>query len=190
MDDGWFGKRNSDDSSLGDWVVNEEKINGGLHKLAEDVKKTGMKFGIWVEPEMISPDSDLYKEHPDWVIYGSETGSVVQSRGIYHFPYQQSVLTDEDEQCSSLGNSTTSWGAASAETCIRAEIEHPYSCGQFVWSGFDFIGEPTPYHTRSSYFGQIDTAGFSKGFLLYLQVRMDRLQKRSHGSYFSLLGFQ
>lgn len=48
--------------------MNEEKINGGLHKLAEDVKKTGMKFGIWVEPEMISPDSDLYKEHPDWAI--------------------------------------------------------------------------------------------------------------------------
>ena len=49
-----------------------------------------------------------HREHPDWVIYGSETASVVQSRGIYHFPYGQSVLTDEDEQCSALGNSTTS----------------------------------------------------------------------------------
>ena len=56
-----------------------------------------------------------HEKHPDWMIYGSETGSIVQSRGIYHFPYQQSVLADEDEQCSSLGNSTTSWGAKSTD---------------------------------------------------------------------------
>ena len=54
MDDGWFGKRNCDDSSLGDWFVNEQKINGGLYSLVENVKKLGMKFGIWIEPEMIS----------------------------------------------------------------------------------------------------------------------------------------
>ncbi len=130
-------------------------------KCADIVKNVGYNYGEKYYDAH-------HKEHPDWVIYGSETGSVVQSRGIYHFPYQQSVLTDEDEQCSSLGNSTTSWGAASAEACIKAEIEHPYSCGQFVWSGFDFIGEPTPYHTRSSYFGQIDTAGFPKdSFYIY-----------------------
>lgn len=103
-----------------------------------------------------------HAEHPDWILYGSETGSIVQSRGIYHFPYQQSVLADEDEQCSSLGNSTTSWGAESTEACLLAERDHEFSCGQFVWTGFDYIGEPTPYHTRNSYFGQIDTAGFPK----------------------------
>ncbi|MDD3277289.1 MAG: glycoside hydrolase family 2 TIM barrel-domain containing protein [Lachnospiraceae bacterium] len=103
-----------------------------------------------------------HREHPDWIIYGSETASTVQSRGIYHFPYQQSVLADEDEQCSALGNSTTSWGAKSSEYCIMAERDHEYSCGQFLWTGFDYIGEPTPYHTRNSYFGQIDTAGFPK----------------------------
>ncbi|MCI5647948.1 MAG: DUF4982 domain-containing protein [Fusicatenibacter sp.] len=109
-----------------------------------------------------------HREHPDWIIYGSETSSTVQSRGIYHFPYQQSVLADEDEQCSSLGNSTTSWGAASSEACIRAERDHAYSCGQFLWTGFDYIGEPTPYHTRNSYFGQVDTAGFPKdSFYIY-----------------------
>ena len=57
MDDGWFGKRSFDDSSLGDWFVNEEKIKGGLNELVENVKKLGMKFGIWIEPEMISPES-------------------------------------------------------------------------------------------------------------------------------------
>lgn len=69
MDDGWFGKRNSDTCSLGDWIVNEEKIKGGLKYLVDEVKKIGLKFGIWIEPEMISPDSDLYRRHPEWAIH-------------------------------------------------------------------------------------------------------------------------
>lgn len=68
MDDGWFGNRHFDGCALGDWVVNEEKLNGGLAYLVDEVNKLGMKFGIWFEPEMISPDSDLYREHPDWAI--------------------------------------------------------------------------------------------------------------------------
>lgn len=103
-----------------------------------------------------------HREHPDWIIYGSETSSTVQSRGIYHFPLSQSVLADDDEQCSSLGNSSTSWGAKSTESCIIADRDASYSLGQFLWSGFDYIGEPTPYHTKNSYFGQLDTAGFKK----------------------------
>lgn len=68
MDDGWFGKRNDDNSSLGDWYVNEEKLGGTLTKLIERVNVEGVKFGIWIEPEMVSEDSDLYREHPDWAI--------------------------------------------------------------------------------------------------------------------------
>ena len=68
MDDGWFGKRNDDNTSLGDWQVNEEKITGGLKHLVEEVNRIGLKFGIWFEPEMISPESELYREHPDWAI--------------------------------------------------------------------------------------------------------------------------
>ena len=68
MDDGWFGKRNDDNSSLGDWYVNEEKLGGTLTKLIERVNAEGVKFGIWIEPEMVSEDSDLYREHPDWAI--------------------------------------------------------------------------------------------------------------------------
>lgn len=68
MDDGWFGKRNDDNSSLGDWYVNEEKLGGTLTKLIERVNAEGVKFGIWIEPEMVSEDSDLYREHPDWTI--------------------------------------------------------------------------------------------------------------------------
>ncbi|NLP08688.1 MAG: alpha-galactosidase, partial [Clostridiaceae bacterium] len=69
MDDGWFGKRSDDNSSLGDWVVNEEKLKGGLKHLVDEVNKLGMDFGIWFEPEMVSPDSDLYRAHPDWCIH-------------------------------------------------------------------------------------------------------------------------
>ncbi len=68
MDDGWFGKRGDDNSSLGDWTVNEEKLPGGLKYLVDEVNKIGLKFGIWFEPEMISPESELYRRHPDWAI--------------------------------------------------------------------------------------------------------------------------
>lgn len=108
----------------------------------------------------------IYDEHhekyPDWVIYGSETASVVHSRGIYHFPLKKLLLADDDEQCSALGNSTTSWGAESVEKCITDDRDASYCMGQFIWTGFDYIGEPTPYKTKNSYYGQIDTAGFPK----------------------------
>lgn len=68
MDDGWFGHRDADNSSLGDWFVYEKKLEGGLKALVDKVNALGMKFGIWFEPEMISPDSELYKAHPDWAI--------------------------------------------------------------------------------------------------------------------------
>ena len=68
MDDGWFGYRNDDNTSLGDWTVNEKKLQGGLKCLVDEVNKIGLKFGIWFEPEMISPDSELYRAHPDWAI--------------------------------------------------------------------------------------------------------------------------
>ena len=68
MDDGWFGKRDSDNCSLGDWYINEKKIKGGLKALVDRVNALGLKFGIWFEPEMISPDSDLYRMHPEWCL--------------------------------------------------------------------------------------------------------------------------
>ncbi len=68
LDDGWFGKREDDNSSLGDWVVNTEKLKKGLGGVAESAHKRGLKFGLWFEPEMISVDSDLYRAHPDWAL--------------------------------------------------------------------------------------------------------------------------
>ena len=75
---------------------------------------------------------------------------------------EQSIMSDADQQCSALGNSNTSWGADSLQRILIEDKNHPFSLGQFIWSGIDYIGEPTPYHTRSCYFGQADTACFPK----------------------------
>jgi alpha-galactosidase len=69
VDDGWFGARNTDHAGLGDWVVNREKFPNGLKPLIDKVHGLGMSFGLWVEPEMVNPDSDLYRRHPDWVLH-------------------------------------------------------------------------------------------------------------------------
>lgn len=116
--------------------------------------------------------------HPDWMIYGSETASVVQSRGIYHFPMSQALLVDDDFQCSSLGNSRTSWGAKSHQACLASEEAYPYHLGQFLWSGIDYIGEPTPYHTKNSYLGLVDTAGLPKDAFYIYQAGWHRWQDR------------
>ncbi|WP_042459933.1 alpha-galactosidase [Neobacillus dielmonensis] len=69
LDDGWFGQRHNDKSSLGDWYVNKKKLPSGLNGIAEYVQNKGMQFGLWVEPEMVSPDSELYRQHPDWCLH-------------------------------------------------------------------------------------------------------------------------
>ncbi|SCY44723.1 beta-galactosidase [Lachnospiraceae bacterium XBB2008] len=124
-------------------------------KCADILKVAGYNYGE-------SCYEEHHAKHPDWIIYGSETSSITQSRGVYHLPLSANSLGEEDEQCSALGNSTTSWSAKSYEACVCIDRDTPYSLGQFLWSGFDYIGEPTPYKTRNSYFGQIDTAGFPK----------------------------
>ncbi|HHL2031735.1 TPA: alpha-galactosidase [Clostridium perfringens] len=69
LDDGWFGKRNNDNAGLGDWTVNKEKFPNGLNEIIEYINKLGMDFGIWIEPEMVNKDSELYRSHPDWIIH-------------------------------------------------------------------------------------------------------------------------
>lgn len=138
---------------------------------ADIVKVAGYNYGEKCYEEQ-------HREHPDWMMYGSETASIVQSRGIYHFPFCESILSEEDEQCSALGNSITSWGASSWENCIADDRDPAYIWGQFLWSGFDYIGEPTPYHTKNSYFGQLDTAGFPKdSYYVYQAEWTDGTQK-------------
>ncbi len=69
LDDGWFGKRTSDEAGLGDWVENPDRLPNGLKGLAEKVNALGMRFGLWFEPEMVNPDSDLFRAHPDWILH-------------------------------------------------------------------------------------------------------------------------
>ena len=127
----------------------------GAQKCADVLKLAGYNYAEKLYEQH-------HREHPDWVIYGSETASLLASRGIYHFPIGTDILSDEDLQCSALGNSNTSWGATDLSKMLADDLNTPFSMGQFIWSGTDYIGEPTPYHTRCCYFGQADTAGFPK----------------------------
>ena len=81
LDDGWFGTRNDDNQGLGDWTVNCEKLPGGLDPLIEQINALGMKFGLWIEPEMVNPKSELYEKHKDWVIH-------LPNRDEYYFRNQ------------------------------------------------------------------------------------------------------
>ena len=139
-------------------------------KCADIVKYAGYNYGEKYYEKH-------HEEHPDWIIYGSETASMVHSRGVYRFPLKQPMLADEDEQCSAIGNSSTSWGARNVETCVSKDRDMEFSFGQFLWTGFDYIGEPTPYHTKNSYFGQVDTAGFAKDSFYAFQAEWTDVKK-------------
>lgn len=135
--------------------------NENAQKCSDVVKLAGYNYSEYLYDEH-------HKKYPDWVIYGSETASAVRSRGIYRFPAELPLLTGEDCQCSSLDNSVVGWGS-SAMKSWRLDRDCPFCCGQFIWTGFDYIGEPTPYNTKNSYFGIVDTAGFPKDIYYFYQ---------------------
>ena len=93
VDDGWFGERDSDHAGLGDWYVNAEKFPNGLKPLIDCVQELGMDFGIWIEPEMVNEDSDLYRKHPEW-IYRYETRPVLEGRYQYMLDLTNPDVTD------------------------------------------------------------------------------------------------
>ena len=82
LDDGWFGKRCGEQAGLGDWVANPDRLKNGITGLAQRIEDLGMKFGLWFEPEMVNKDSDLYREHPDWII---QTPGRRNSHGRYQY---------------------------------------------------------------------------------------------------------
>ncbi|MCM1334832.1 MAG: DUF4982 domain-containing protein [Bacteroides sp.] len=139
---------------------------GNAQKVADYLKLSGYNY-----------TEDVYDEHhaahPDWFIYGSETASTVRSRGVYHMPASVPLLTHDDQQCSDYGNSIVGWGKSQEQAWID-DRDRDYCGGQFVWTGFDYIGEPTPYSTKNSYFGIVDTAGFPKNaYYFYKAVWTD-----------------
>lgn len=93
LDDGWFGKRNSDTEGLGDWIVNRDKFPEGLLSFTEKIRNKNMKFGLWVEPEMISEKSDLYSQHPDWCLQVEGRGKSL-GRGQYVLDFSRKIVRD------------------------------------------------------------------------------------------------
>lgn len=132
-------------------------------KVADYLIYSGYNYGEYLY--------DLHHEkYPHWIIYGSETASTVKSRGIYHFPANTPILTHDDMQCSSMDNSAVGWGAKNAEWGWTMDRDRKFCAGQFIWTGFDYIGEPTPYSTKNSYFGIVDTAGLKKDIYYMYQA--------------------
>ncbi|MFU0828669.1 MAG: Alpha-galactosidase [Lachnoclostridium sp.] len=144
MDDGWFGHRNDDNSSLGDWVVNENKIKGGIKYLVDEVNKIGLKFGIWVEPEMVSPDSDLYRAHPDWAIQvPGRKGALARNQYVLDISRKEvrDYIYDSIYKILSAANieyvkwdmnrSLTDLGSADLEPDTQGELYHRYVLGLY-----------------------------------------------------------
>lgn len=144
MDDGWFGKRDSDTSGLGDWFVNEEKLKGGLNTLVEKVKSYGMKFGIWFEPEMVSEDSELYRTHPEWAIqipnrkptrsrYQLVLDMTCQDVRDYLFKVISDVLSSADISYVKwdMNRSICDWYSAELPVENMGEMQHRYVLGLY-----------------------------------------------------------
>ena len=144
MDDGWFGERNDDRSSLGDWFVNEEKLPGGLAPLVGRVNALGLKFGIWFEPEMISPKSRLFEAHPDWALgTAGRDRSVARSQYVldmtrpdvrdYLFEAISSVLSSANIEYVKwdFNRNLTEAASASLPPERQGEIMHRYVLGLY-----------------------------------------------------------
>ena len=115
---------------------------------------------------------NLHSSNPTWKFFASESSSAVRSRGVYKVPATSNILSSSDNQCSSYDNSVVSWGT-SAEGSWSSVNTRTFIAGEFIWTGFDYIGEPTPYSwpSKSSYFGAIDTAGFPKDVFYFYQSK-------------------
>ena len=144
MDDGWFGKRDSDTSGLGDWFVNEGKLKGGLNTLVEKVKSFGMNFGIWFEPEMVSEDSELYRTHPEWAIqipnrkptrsrYQLVLDMTRQDVRDYLFKVISDVLSSADISYVKwdMNRSICDWYSAELPAENMGEMQHRYVLGLY-----------------------------------------------------------
>jgi alpha-galactosidase len=144
MDDGWFGRRDNDDSSLGDWFVNENKLKMSLKTLVEGINGMGIKFGIWFEPEMISENSDLYRKHPDWALQAPNRGPV-RGRSQLVLDMSRAEVRDYlfESICAILDSarieyvkwdmnrSITDWYSPSFSADRQAELPHRYMLGLY-----------------------------------------------------------
>ncbi len=144
LDDGWFGRRDNDRCSLGDWVVNEKKLGGSLWELSRRIHGMGMQFGLWFEPEMVSPDSDLYREHPDWCLHCTDRiRSTIRNQLVLDLSRQEVVdyvieavsavlnLAEIDYVKWDMNRSMTEVGSAAWPANRQGEIRHRYMLGLY-----------------------------------------------------------
>lgn len=174
------------------WSIGNEILDGDNATVAQSLisavkakdttRVIGQAFGSANPSAAVAPLEDVvglnygpyaydsvHSSNPTWKFFASETGSAVRSRNVYKTPITTNILTSSDNQCSSYDNSVAPWGNR-AEDSWSAVNTHAFIAGEFIWSGFDYIGEPEPYSwpSKSSYYGAIDTAGFPKDiFYLY-----------------------
>lgn len=120
LDDGWFGKRDDSTSSLGDWYPNEEKLKGTLKELAEKINAKGLKFGLWIEPEMTNKDSDLYRAHPDWLL-------AEQGKRICHSRTQYVLDFSKKEVCEYIGDMLENLLAEVPVSYIKWDMNRTFS---------------------------------------------------------------
>lgn len=144
MDDGWFGKRDDDTKSLGDWYVNTKKLPGGLSGLAKKINALGLMFGIWVEPEMVNEDSDLYRNHPEWALKHPErehsTGRNQMLLDLGNESVQEYIIAEMSRVFSSANISYVKWDmnrifsdyySSSLNIERMGEVSHRYVCGLY-----------------------------------------------------------
>ena len=145
MDDGWFGRRDDDTTSLGDWTVDRKKLPSGLAHLADGVRALGLQFGIWMEPEMISPDSDLYRQHPDWAIHIAGRTPItgrnqlvldLSREDVQQFMYQAVADTLKESGASYLkwdmNRNFSNIGSAALPAERQKELPHRYILGLYA----------------------------------------------------------
>ncbi|MEL7488050.1 MAG: alpha-galactosidase, partial [Pseudomonadota bacterium] len=127
LDDGWFGSRRNDRAGLGDWWVSTDVYPNGLNALADRVRALGMEFGIWFEPEMVNPDSDLYRAHPDWIL---------EARGVEQVPFRDQYTLDltrqevSDYLFEKISAIVLEYDVAYIKWDMNREIHHPASAGR------------------------------------------------------------
>ena len=136
LDDGWFGRRDDDSSSLGDWTVNIAKLPGGIESVARKVEALGMRFGIWIEPEMVSRNSDLFAEHPDWAI-GVPSRPKTESRNQYVLDMARPEVVDYlfDALSAILGSAPISY----VKWDMNRNITEPFSPTLPAWRQGEFF---------------------------------------------------
>ncbi|MFJ7724668.1 Ig-like domain-containing protein [Neobacillus sp. NPDC097160] len=154
-----------EDKTRGD-KVNVTPINSYIKEIFNIVDIVGLNYSE-------NNYAGYHQQNPNWKLYGSETSSATRSRGVYTHPYQYNQSTKyADLQQSSYDNDYVGWGRT-AEDAWKYDRDYKHIAGQFIWTGFDYVGEPTPYYNaypaKSSYFGAVDTAGFPKDIFYYYQ---------------------